>query len=614
MGSVANEQGVRVNDTIRKRFRKRAEEPVGGPIRLPHLREAWVYKRLSTHEQRKHNIWSLKQQDELEDLARREGYAAPLDTESVAALKAAEGFDGHYQNGQVHVEERDIGLSGTKNHRFRPGLAALIEAIEAHRVEAVYVVHISRLYRDQTLIDAMTFADLCKRHNVIIVTPQLAFDLNQDIYFDLFKMEVENAVRELKVMKLRLTGNKLLKARHGFYDGRQIAWGYVLDLDKDSPTYQKLLPYEPHAAVIREMFRLALHYRSGRKLRQHMLEHGMVFPAFPAEIAETLGGRHVLRSCRLQSDGTWLPSAKTVLSILTHPVCIGWWLVQGEVAHRQNHAAIVDEETFWAVQEIWNPIDFRTGAANPDYRFNARHNPRRRSLLTGRLYCGEHTEDGEWSRHFLCGRDGQTTKDGRRQRWYLCDKDKVEDGREQACFHTRQDVIDDAIVAHVLQRVSLSGVTQEVVDHLEAEGQRERAEERRGKALRAQVEREIEGLKRKLPWAETKADYDLLMAEIRQRERRIEQLSRPKARVDGLLTAAQVVEVATFLRTISHAWPKVRHDTQRWFLEILLDRVTIYHDRSRELSLHLRWRTGLVDVLRVYRAHPPRPEGWRWDH
>ena len=171
MTVVTDEPTIRLNDTIRRRFKTRTEAPPGGPVRLPHTREAWVYKRLSTHEQRKHNIWSLKQQDELEEMARREGYAAPLGAEEVAALKAAPDFEGHYVNGQIRVEERDIGLSGTKNHKFRPGLAALIEAIAAGRVEAVYVVHISRLYRDQTLIDAMTFAVLCKRHKVAIVTP-----------------------------------------------------------------------------------------------------------------------------------------------------------------------------------------------------------------------------------------------------------------------------------------------------------------------------------------------------------------------------------------------------------------------------------------------------------
>lgn len=67
------------------------------------------------------------------------------------------------------------------------------------------------------------------------------------------------------------------------------------------------------------------------------------------------------------------------------------------------------------------------------------------------------------------------------------------------------------------------------------------------------------------------------------------------------------------MSAISRVWPKVKHETRRWFLDVLFDRVTIYHDRSQVLYVHLRWRTGLVDVLRVYRVHPPRPEGWRWD-
>lgn len=613
MASVVSEATPRLNDTVRRRFKTRTEEPEGGPVRLPHTREAWVYKRLSTHEQRKHSIWSLKQQDELEEMACREGYVAPLIGEQIASLKAATEYPGFYANGQIHVEERDIGISGTKNHKFRPGLAALIEAISAGRVEAVYVVHISRLYRDQTLIDAMTFADLCKRHNVVIVTPQLIFDLNQDLYFDIYKMEIENAVRELKVMKLRLTGNKLLKARHGYYDGRGIEWGYTLDLDKESPTYQKLVPYEPHAAVVREVFRLALYYRTARKVRQHMLEHDFYFPPFAPEVMETIKGRHSLKSCRLRGDGSWLPSKQAVLSILTNPVYVGWWLVQGEVISKTNHPVIVDEETFWAVQEIWNPIDYRTGKPNAAYSFNAGRDTGRRALLTGLLYCGEHPEDGEWSQHYLCANFGQVNKDGSRQNWYICAVDYQEDHRQNACFHTRQEVIDEAIVAHVLQRVSLDGVTREVVEHLEQESEQERAEARRHKSLRDQLLREIEGLKKKLPWAETKSDYGILMAEIHQRERQIEQLMRPKWSADGLLTVAQVVEVEAFLRTLSRAWPRVKPETKRWFLEVLLDRVTIYHDRSQMVYLHLRWRTGLVDVLRVYRVHPPRPEGWRWD-
>src|SRR3989442_8299252 len=106
MTVLTDEPTLRHNDTIRRRFKARDEEPAGGPVRLTHTRDAWVYKRLSTHEQRKHNIWSLKQQDELEEMARREGYAAPLTAEEVALLKAAPDFEGRYVNGQVHVEER----------------------------------------------------------------------------------------------------------------------------------------------------------------------------------------------------------------------------------------------------------------------------------------------------------------------------------------------------------------------------------------------------------------------------------------------------------------------------------------------------------------------------
>jgi DNA invertase Pin-like site-specific DNA recombinase len=168
---------------------------------------AFVYQRLSSHEQVKKSVYSLKVQDALFDLAKEDGY--PDD--------------------QIHVESRDLGISGTKGRDEREGLAYLIEQIEAGRVEAIYVVAMSRLYRDQTLIDAFSFGELCKAHNVIIVTPQMRLNLRDKMHMRLYRMEVERAADELELMRARLGTARDLKARQGFYAGEGIPPGYIVD-------------------------------------------------------------------------------------------------------------------------------------------------------------------------------------------------------------------------------------------------------------------------------------------------------------------------------------------------------------------------------------------------
>lgn len=97
--------------TFRSRSRSKPEVPQNAAIILELMADAYVYKRMSTHEQRRTNTWSLLQQDELEALARQVGYDAPLDAAAIADLKADPTYPGRYTNGRVHVEERDLGRS-----------------------------------------------------------------------------------------------------------------------------------------------------------------------------------------------------------------------------------------------------------------------------------------------------------------------------------------------------------------------------------------------------------------------------------------------------------------------------------------------------------------------
>jgi DNA invertase Pin-like site-specific DNA recombinase len=179
----------------------------GDLVRLLLIRKAFIYQRLSTHEQRKKSLWSMEMQEALRGQALADGY----------------------REDQILVERRDLGISGTKGRDERPGLAALIRAIEADEVESVYVVHLSRISRDQTLIDGLEFGELCKQHGVLIVMPTMRLNLRDAMHLRLYRQEIERAADEIELLKLRLGGLKRHKALSGRFDGRSVAPGYLVD-------------------------------------------------------------------------------------------------------------------------------------------------------------------------------------------------------------------------------------------------------------------------------------------------------------------------------------------------------------------------------------------------
>lgn len=603
----------------KKRLERRAGlvQPIlpSGPrdrASLPKTRQAWVYKRLSTHEQRRKSVWGLAMQDELEKLPAGDGYSVDLSADEVAAIRDSRDYPGWYVNGRIHVEERDLGISGTKNHTERPGLAALIEAIERSEVEAIYVLDIKRLYRDQYLIDAMTFAKLCKDHNVLIVTPVLTYDLSQEIYYEMYQIEVRNAAQELKVLRFRLGGAKDLKARKGFWDGRPAYWGYIVDLDPKSPTYQKYVVYPPHQKVLVELFKLALENHSYRKLERAVRKQRLSFPPFPPEIHQEQFARHSMHNCKLKPDGSYTPTIHSVDSILTNPAPIGWWSA-GEILIKNNHEAALSEELFWAVQEIYNPVDYRTGKANPNYQ--VRQVPDRSgpsALLPGKLYCGMHDEEPR-STHRIQAK-GQYARKGYTARYYGCTSDYDNATSDEKCLFVAQDPIDEAVVGHILDSLGSYDLAAEVADAVEAKlTESTKRKKDTAKEVRVLAE-EIKGLKKKLPWVKTRREYNLLMEEIDSREARIEALETQSKRASGVaIKPAQVEDVRAFLHLITKHWNRVSLEARTRFLDILLERVTVYHDSTLRLELHVEWRTGVVDVLETLRPLPPRPVSWRWE-
>ncbi len=114
-----------------------------------------VYMRFSTREQREKNAYSYERQERLKQMAIQRGAKSELSLEEIEQIKTSTDYPGWYRDGQIIVEERGLaGVSGIKGQDERPGLAHLISLIERGLVSAVYVVDVTRLTREEYLIDA----------------------------------------------------------------------------------------------------------------------------------------------------------------------------------------------------------------------------------------------------------------------------------------------------------------------------------------------------------------------------------------------------------------------------------------------------------------------------
>jgi DNA invertase Pin-like site-specific DNA recombinase len=570
----------RVDERFGGRIRPGKEDPINrdGLVELCNEGIAFVYLRLSSHEQVRKHIYSLQAQYELVDLAKKDGYPGQL----------------------IHVETRDLGISGTLGQQERQGLAHLIEQIEAELIESVYVVQICRLFRDQTLIMPFTFGELCKQHGVIIVTPQMRLNLRDRMHMRIYRMEAERAADELEIMNARLHGGQNLKARQGHYGGGSIPPGYVLDVEKqievdgrllENPDYHKYRVYEPHAAVVRSVFRMAtIPGATVRQIVGRCRSEGLGFPPFPPELAGIGANVKAFASVKRASDGSWPLTVARVRSMLRNPAYIGWWIWAGELIKTDNHPAIVDEDDFWAVQEMFGDRPHRPKGEQPPLP------------LSGFIYCADH---GVPTRMIY--------SHGRTEDWnsYQC-----RDEFNTTHCTIRAHYVDGPIGEAVVSQCSYPELGDEVLARLVQDYERSTARTASLRKERERLAREIEIL-----------EYNYVTAKLTpERAARVEALFQERsARLKALTAleksgeANEVTEpvisqddidlVRRFLSNLAEGWATQPSDLKNAFLRLVLERVLIWQSASL-IRARLIWRTGLEQDLVIHRPYRVPRQKW----
>lgn len=247
--------------------------------------------------------------------------------------------------------DADLGLSGILRIDERPALREVIRRIKADEIKAVLVYQVSRLFRDLTGIQYNTFADDCKQHNCILVTAHdgMLFNFNNPIHLKMFRFLAEAAAEYLQQQIGLLHEARLRRARNGFYVHMgNVPSGFLVDYDQDNPTFRKLIPYLPHQDIILDRLYRRYYSLSGdfSALCHELNEMPYVFPFF-----EQWVDRRIVNQWkqRVQNGGYSL-TRKGIITCMTNPANIGWWIVQGDIISRSNHDPLVPEDEqflFW---------------------------------------------------------------------------------------------------------------------------------------------------------------------------------------------------------------------------------------------------------------------------
>ena len=233
--------------------------------------------------------------------------------------------------------------SGTLRIDQRERLASLMERVYSGEIKTIIVYSESRLFRDEWQIQVDTFIKACFDADCRVVTNTYQYDFRHRTYdTDQFRLQARIAADYIKnhVKGLLHPAKRRLSMRGLAVTGGTPV-GYLIDRDKNSPTFRKLIPYEPHAEVVRYLFH-RYHELGGRlyELGREINRHPFVFPDFE-------GVQIPPRFMPKRVPGGYSISRHGLEMLLTNVVYVGYWMYEGVLVSKNNHQPIVEEGDFW---------------------------------------------------------------------------------------------------------------------------------------------------------------------------------------------------------------------------------------------------------------------------
>ncbi len=318
------------------------------------------------------NPWS---QGYLEFPKERDGVIYVRQSSAAQVLKNIHSFEmqtdkflEHFRNmgctGHIEVIADDEAMSGTLDIHELAGLTRVMKMIEEEKIGWVGAVAVNRLTRDPWLVKPGTIMKECYKHNVWIVTLRMQFNFKDDYSQRVFMLEAEEAARHLEWMKLILGGGKRTASDNGYYDGRPLSFGYIVD--RTDPKKKKYIIYRPHAEMVFWLFKRFFELDGNfPALCKEVDSMPYLFPPFEPGI-DIKGFRRFKRRKELYPEIGFKPSADGLIGILTNPLYIGWWIPLDGGLIENHHEPIVDEWLFTYAHKRLSAYDLKGQRQKPE--------------------------------------------------------------------------------------------------------------------------------------------------------------------------------------------------------------------------------------------------------
>ena len=249
----------------------------------------------------------------------------------------------------IIMDTRDLGVSGQLRMEDRLAFRDMLRRIENGEIGAIVTCNVDRLFRNKWGDESGKFMEICHRYNVVVVTPDFVYDFRINWHIDRFRRRCEEAWNYLEYhIYGRMLKAQQARARAGYWAGRSIPLGYVLDRRQtriENPNYNRYIPYEPHACVVRWLFQRFKELNGNiAALMREIEARGCLFPDFDESIEEAV--RNQFHHVKKVPGGYTIASESGLRSLLVNVAYIGYWVYNGELTSTHNHEPIVDFDTF----------------------------------------------------------------------------------------------------------------------------------------------------------------------------------------------------------------------------------------------------------------------------
>lgn len=564
-------------DEILNGIRAAKSLPRDDDLRSLPCKGAFIYGRVSSQGQVRESQQSIREIGKLVMLAKQDGYQTSLDPEEIEkwleSIQAGADTTRVVEDGEVTLDCRDLGLSGSLGEDKRPGLADLWCRVETDETGAVYLTEgMSRLSRDRDRVLGYKLLKLLKERQCRVRVPEGVYNPAIPRDWDYLAQDIEDSAEEMKKAGVRLGRRRALKAAEGRHVGSPVSPGYTVPIEgkqhDGSYVFGKWEPYPPHQKVVVEALEEIVRQCSLYKAVRVLQSHGVVFPFFPEDL-QYMETRSALRFYLKGSTG-YVITYNVLKSLATNLKLIGIWQWR-DILIENNHEPAVPVDLFLEAYGIAQATKPKGRAAYSEPMEWA-----------GLVYCYNHDEPR------------RLTALNHQRRWAChCPAPQL----ESPCLQIADHFLTPPLTSEFLRCLDLTPHAQAVMEKLRAEVSEHSLEENQRRRRESELKARIAQLERYLGSDDPKQEetYWRLIRETRMQLDQVRQ-----KRSISKTTPVDLEKVFRFLENLDHEWQQYPSRLRNRLLTLLVDRVELRHNQW-SIEATIVWKVGLRQAVKITR-------------